>query len=604
MEFPLSITATINSHEGDFSRDIELRSALTFIVGPNGSGKTHLLKGLKNSFQQYTTKKVRFISAGRLGVMEEYRSSYDGYDYGNDRIDQVTHGSKDYSTRRHNIETITGDLHTLSARPDILIKVRERLQKLFKRNINIDWDAGSLKVSFARLGNGNPFYSSGREASGLLHLVGILSALYDDEVGVLLIDEPEVSLHPQLQAFLLKEISRVAGIPSDENYQKIIVMATHSTEMIKLSKAADLLSFIFCNDLKEEPIHIPNDAGELKSEKIKSLVARLGQEHKLALFSKTPLLVEGPSDVIICNSLSDKLYLNLEAAGSQILPINGKGAMPETVKLFRLMGKTPTVLVDADAFADGLDLVLAYFGNEQIRDIADNLASEQGASGILDMTKSIHSDFCSLVQNNWEDIASVAQNHPYFTLSEDKSLNKKRSALCTIFSEQSFNGDWNRLRNRLCALFDIFEKTGLFILRKGAIESYYHDNNAITDKVDDAVTESEYISSADNLESSYQDILNCLEYASNSEIIDESRAIRDELLRFIAPIHARYAEGETNLDEFSRPSSIFNYRIDENKKLEISMSSKVLDVKGFPILLSKEDDVRKIVNSHLGLTKS
>ena len=46
MEFPLSITANINSHEDDFSREIELRSALTFIVGPNGSGKTHLLKGL------------------------------------------------------------------------------------------------------------------------------------------------------------------------------------------------------------------------------------------------------------------------------------------------------------------------------------------------------------------------------------------------------------------------------------------------------------------------------------------------------------------------------------------------------------------------------
>ena len=39
MEFPLSITANINSHEGDFFREIELRSALTFIVGPNGSGK-------------------------------------------------------------------------------------------------------------------------------------------------------------------------------------------------------------------------------------------------------------------------------------------------------------------------------------------------------------------------------------------------------------------------------------------------------------------------------------------------------------------------------------------------------------------------------------
>lgn len=602
MEFPLSITATIESHEGYFLRNIELRAALTFIVGPNGSGKTHLLKGLKNSFHQYTTKKVRFISAGRLGPLEQYRSNYDQYDRSGE-VDNATHGYKHDSEYRHHIETINGDLHTLAARPDILIKVRERLQKLFKRNINIDWDAGNLKVSFARLGNGNPFYSSGREASGLLHLVGILSALYDDEVGVLLIDEPEVSLHPQLQAFLLKEISRVAGIPSDENYQKIIVMATHSTEMIKLSKAADLLSFIFCNDLKEEPIHIPNDAGELKSEKIKSLVARLGQEHKLALFSKTPLLVEGPSDVIICNSLSDKLYLNLEAAGSQILPINGKGAMPETVKLFRLMGKTPTVLVDADAFADGLDLVLAYFGNEQIRDIADNLASEQGASGILDMTKSIHSDFCSLVQDSWEDIASVAQNHPYFTLSEDESLNKRRSALCTIFGEHSLNANWNRLKNRLCVLFDIFEETGLFILKKGAIESYYHDNHAITDKVDDAVTESEYISSVsqNEIESTYQDILSCLKYASNSEFIDESRAIRDELLRFIAPIHARYAEGETNLDEFSCPSSIFNYHIDENKKLEISMNSKVLDVKGFPILLNEDDDVRKIVNQSLVL---
>lgn len=601
MEFPLSITANINSHEGNFDRNIELRSALTFIVGPNGSGKTHLLKGLKNSFQQHNTKKVRFISAGRLGVMEEYRSNYDGYE--NHQIDSATHGSKNYSKRRHNIETITGDLHTLSARPDILIKVRERLQKLFKRNINIDWDAGNLKVSFDRLGNGNSFYSSGREASGLLHLVGILSALYDDEVGVLLIDEPEVSLHPQLQAFLLKEISRVAGIPSDENYQKIIVMATHSTEMIKLSKADDLLSFIFCNDLKEEPIQIPNDAGELKSEKIKSLVARLGQEHKLALFSKTPLLVEGPSDVIICNSLSDKLYLNLEAAGSQILPINGKGAMPETVKLFRLMGKTPTVLVDADAFADGLDLVLAYFGNEQIRDIADNLASEQGASGILDMTKSIHSGFCSLVQNSWEDIASVAQNHPYFTLSEYESLNKKRSALCTIFSEQNFNGDWNRLRNRLCVLFDIFEKTGLFILKKGAIESYYYDNNEITDKVENAVSESENISSLseETIKNSYRDILNCLKYASNSENIDESRAIRDELLSFIAPIHARYAEGETNLENLNRPSSIFSYRINENEKLEISMDSKVLDVRGFPITLEKDGDVRKIINHCLGL---
>ena len=604
MKFPLSITANINSHEGNLSRKLELRSPLTFIIGPNGSGKTHLLKGLKGSFNDLKDKKVRFISAGRLGPLERYRSNYDQYDRSSE-ADNATHGYKSNSEYRHKIETINGDLHTLSVRTDILIKVRERLQKLFKRNIEIDWDAGELKVSFSRLDNYNSHYSSGREASGLLHLVGILSALYDDEVGVLLIDEPEVSLHPQLQAFLLKEITRVAGIPGEDNYKKIIVMATHSTEMIKISKTDDLLSFIFCNDLKEKPIQIPKNAGELKNTHVKSLVARLGQEHKLALFSRTPLLVEGPSDVIICNTLSDRLYLNLEAAGSQILPINGKEAMPETVKLFRLMGKTPTVLVDADAFADGLGLINAYFGdsNNDIIKRADDLANEKGGEGILKMSNDIYNKFCSLVNENWDNIADIAKNHPYFTLSEDDLLNKKRSALCTVFASENLDEEWTRLKKRLTTLFKIFEEMGLFILKKGALESYYHDdNNVIRDKVDAAVTESEYIlSSLEELESTYQDILKCLKYASDSESIDESRAIRDELLSFVSPIHAHYAEGEENLNTLGRQSSIFHHRINDEGKLEVSITSKVLDVKGFPIILNKDDDVRKVINNKLGI---
>ncbi len=72
-------------------------------------------------------------------------------------------------------------------------------------------------------------------------------------------------------------------------------------------------------------------------------------------------------------------------------------------------------------------------------------------------------------------------------------MSKKRSALCAVFNEKNLNYDWNNIKNRLSLLFDFFEKMGLFILKKGALESYYHDNNAITDKVDDAVTESEYI---------------------------------------------------------------------------------------------------------------
>ena len=77
-----------------------------------------------------------------------------------------------------------------------------------------------LKVFFARIdSDSSESYSSAREASGLLHLVSILAALYDDEVGCLLIDEPEVSLHPQLQAFLLEEIKKVAGRNNETRYR-------------------------------------------------------------------------------------------------------------------------------------------------------------------------------------------------------------------------------------------------------------------------------------------------------------------------------------------------------------------------------------------------
>ena len=181
-------------------------------------------------------------------------------------------------------------------------------------------------------------------------------------------------------------------------------------------------------------------------------------------------------------------------------------------------------------------------------------------------------------------------------------MNKKRSALCTVLNEQNLNDNWNNIKNRLTVLFDIFEKMGLFILKKGALESYYHDNNAITDKVDDAVTESEYIlSSLEELESTYQDILKCLKYASNSESIDESIAIRDELLSFISPIHAHYKSGEENLDTLGKQSSIFTYRINEEGKLELSITSNVLDVTGFPIILNKNDDLLTVLNKKLGI---
>ena len=244
-----------------------------------------------------------------------------------------------------------------------------------------------------------------------MQLVGILAALYDDEVGALLLDEPEVSLHPQLQAFLLNEILSVSGHPVAGGNKKIVIIATHSTEMLQIKSPEDLLSLVFCYDLMADPVQIPPDAGELKNKKVQSLIARLGQEHKLSLFSKRPLLVEGPSDVIICSALGGKLDMHLEAAGSQLLPVIGKGQMPTVGKLLRLLGKTPVALADADGIADGVELVNSYLNDNPP---ADKRASSIGFSSANQMAGAIYADFCKLVDSRWNEISPRAEVHPYW----------------------------------------------------------------------------------------------------------------------------------------------------------------------------------------------
>jgi len=136
VNFPLEITAHINSHNGNFARKFTLNRGFTVLLGPNGSGKTHLLRGLKNSLnQQMNGKHVRFLSAGRMGLLEQFRSDFHGHYGGSPRYDDATYGSKGDAARRHQMETLNGDFQTLAERADILIKIQERLRKLFKRDV-------------------------------------------------------------------------------------------------------------------------------------------------------------------------------------------------------------------------------------------------------------------------------------------------------------------------------------------------------------------------------------------------------------------------------------------------------------------------------------
>lgn len=611
MSYPIESVISLPEVFLDESIKLTFYSGLTIFVGPNGSGKTQVMKKLKDDLKSKVDwKLVRYLSSNRIGTLEQYRSKTTPYyqDY-----DSVNLGGMDTKNKRHELEVATGDFFALDERKDIYIKVTERLSKLFNRNVFLQWDSGNLKVYFKR----NKFskeYSIANESSGLVNIVSILAALYDDDVKVLLIDEPEVSLHPQLQAFLLSEIMKVAGDYNEKN-KKMIIMATHSTDMINIRSIESLSNYVFFLEDGKSPVQIVPNSEELKNSKLKDLIPRLGQIHKKAFFIELPLLVEGVSDSLMCNYFDDRFELYLGVSGTHVIPIDGKGEFAATVKLMRLIGKKPVIIADLDAFVDNNDIVNIFINEEKVKSKALNLGHAD-ASAFL---RTVKSDFNNLVSKKAESICDKFQEHPYWINREENDEVARKRAIMAILMKNNkeeieklnSGSEWSSIKTRVEVLLDCLEEAGCFILRKGAIESYYtfSDENTSSGKPSAAVKEIESLNSKSNefIEENYFDILRALRYSARFKSIDETESIQLELLSELAPI-VNNLKKDTTIDDIntiirkarSNSESLFKYEpklIDGMPAIEVDLESKILEVSGFPLTIKKGEDVISIVNS-------
>jgi hypothetical protein len=626
MAFPRVLAYDIAGVPAAGKQQITVHGGVTTLVGPNGSGKTQVLRGLKKAVEGVVGgRQVRFLSAGRLAYLERFRSDYDGLRAAL-RYEEASFGDTNVEARRHAIETAQGDFHTLSVRPDLLIKVTERLRSLFKREMFLEWEGGQLKVRFSAPASGGVPYSVAREASGVLELVALLAALYDDEVGALLIDEPEVSLHPQLQSFMLQEMHKVAGDPATKD-RKLVIIATHSTEMIDVRKPEDLASIVFCSNLQENPKQVAPEAEELKGTKLQELLARLGTEHKRAFFCERPVLVEGPSDAIICTGLDRLLDLNLGAGGAQLVPVTGKGQMPPVVKLMRLLGKEPVVLADADAIADGLDLIGIYASEPSVKEAAIEKAHRDAS----DLARKVYSDFCQRVEHGWHEVAPRAEQHPYYSdyvadgeekAAAEEAKRRRRATLATLMSmspkevqELDNNAEWQELQVRLNSLLDSLENAGCFILRRGTIESYYQfvNQQGSRGKPLAAVQEVRSFSgmAPEEAKERYNDIARALRFAARTEPIDEMRTLRPIVKAVAAGVLDGFSETTTEEELavcaralIEGKASLFRLRRLESKdgvpELEINLDSSVLNVSGFPVRLRQGCNPNDEIDRQLG----
>ena len=345
----------------------------------------------------------------------------------------------------------------------------------------------------------------------------------------------------------------------------------------------------------------------------------MGEVYKIGFFAKKVLLIEGVSDLILCKAISRKLSLAIDVAGCQIIPVDGKGQFPIVAKLFRALDKEVSILTDLDGFLDDAEVVNIFNTQEK----AITIANFCSAGSLSEMVHGVKTDLDSLMRRTYQNLAPVYKLHPYYTKESETELNAnseklmqtiRRALVAELFSrsaEDVFRWDggteWQALRIRIGSVLEALEKAGCYVLRKGAIESYYQfaNNAAYDEKPSNAVKEAEGMTalSNDDVEAHYDVMVRALKSVAITDVVDESYAVRKELLSELAlameVVGNKQDATESDVTAAIKQSkglvnSLFKYEVvHKNGKagLKVLSNATTLKIKGMPFEIYSGENV-------------
>jgi energy-coupling factor transporter ATP-binding protein EcfA2 len=331
-------------------------SPITVILGKNGSGKSALLRAI----QSLDLDSYHYIAPERAGETSPHAEFTQRQADGRGRAE-----ANSYNSAREHRRAVASRIGTyfqargkfdgdvIPVRPSELEHHLDRLFPEFEIHITRNMKLlevmhfGKLKIGSGIDNDGNILFSSGELGSLFLALdVLTISAIWELEGNskrVILLDEPDVHLHPDLQQRLAEFLVNVS-----ESFSVQFLIATHSTALLAACGhyGGSDASTIYLS--RDEHVFVAQPFNSYQQQ-----LANILGGHALmgSLFAAPLLLVEGVDDYQVWSQVPRYRKLNIAA-----IPCNGDEIFKNQQaleSLFSCLGENPTkpvgyALVDGD----------------------------------------------------------------------------------------------------------------------------------------------------------------------------------------------------------------------------------------------------------------
>jgi energy-coupling factor transporter ATP-binding protein EcfA2 len=210
---------------------------------------------------------------------------------------------------------------------------------------------GSLRLVYREDGLEIPGDELGLGVQSAL-VVGVFEALrqLEEPVGTVVIEEPEMYLHPQAQRYFHRLLTELADSKSCQ-----VIYSTHSPIF------ADAVRFEAVRLVRRPPgrstaVSYVADAGDraylVDRRRQQKLATGFDPARSELLFAARALLVEGPADRLAARLVAERLELDLDAEGVAVVDCGAKSAILFYARVCRALAIPFFVLCDDDQWPE------------------------------------------------------------------------------------------------------------------------------------------------------------------------------------------------------------------------------------------------------------